>query len=156
MIYLTGCSHFGHYNIIKLANRPFSSVEEMDDVLIQNWNKTVRPSDTVIHHGDFAYKGSKDPEHYRKQLNGNIICIKGNHDKRSWSNLDYYNFKIGGISVVCFHYPIEEWDGWFRGAIHTHCHTHKPVLQSAERRFNVTVEACDYKPISIDEILAYV
>lgn len=152
MIYFTGCTHFGHYNIIKLANRPFTSVQEMDSVLIENWNKTIKPSDTVIHHGDFSYKGEKNPQDYLRKLNGNIICIRGNHDQYSWGK-PYYEFKENNTQFICFHYPIEEWNGWFRGAIHTHCHTHKPELKSAGRRFNVTVEACNYKPISIEQIM---
>lgn len=153
MIYFTGCTHFGHYNIIKLAKRPFTSVEEMDSVLIENWNKTVKPNDMIIHHGDFSYKGIKSPETYLKNLNGNIIILRGNHDPYNWGK-PYYEFKEKNTSVVCFHYPIEEWNGWFRDSIHTHCHTHRPVLKSAERRFNVTVEACNYKPISLDELLS--
>jgi calcineurin-like phosphoesterase family protein len=152
MIYLTGCTHFGHHNIIRLANRPFGSVEEMDEILIENWNKTVKPEDTVVHHGDFSYKGGKRPEDYLSKLNGTIIRIRGNHDQKNWGYSDY-EFVYKNVKVVCYHYPIEEWNGYFRGAIHTHCHTHKPVLKSAERRFNVTVEACEYKPISIDELM---
>ena len=152
MIYFTGCTHFGHYNIIRLANRPFNSVEEMDAVLIENWNKTVKDTDTVIHHGDFSYRGSKAPEEYLKKLKGRIVRLQGNHDPIRWGN-DYRKFKENNLGIVCFHYPIEEWDGWFRGDIHTHCHTHKPILKSAERRFNVTVEACNYKPISLEELL---
>jgi calcineurin-like phosphoesterase family protein len=152
MIYLTGCTHFGHYNIIRLANRPFKSLEEMDEVLIENWNKTVKPGDTIIHHGDFSYKGGKSPEDYLRKLNGNIIRIRGNHDQKNWGYADY-EFNHKDTKIVCYHYPIEEWNGYFRGAIHTHCHTHKPTLKSAERRFNVTVEACNYKPISIDELM---
>ena len=48
MIYLIGCTHFGHKNIVKLANRPFQSIDEMDDVLIQNWNRTVKAKDIVV------------------------------------------------------------------------------------------------------------
>lgn len=152
MIYFTGCTHFGHYNIIKLANRPFQSVQEMDEVLIENWNKTVKPTDTVIHHGDFSYKGEKNPEHYTKKLNGDIIYIRGNHDPKNWGR-PYHEFFEKDKLFVCFHYPIEEWNGWYRGAIHTHCHTHNHKLKSAERRFNVTVESCGYKPISIEQIM---
>lgn len=152
MIYFTGCTHFGHNNIIRLTNRPFQSVQEMDEVLIENWNKTVKPNDTVIHHGDFSYRSVKYPEEYTRKLNGNVIYIRGNHDLYSWGR-PYYEFKEKNVQFVCFHYPIEEWNGWYRGAIHTHCHTHRHEIKSAERRFNVTVEACNYKPISLDELM---
>jgi calcineurin-like phosphoesterase family protein len=153
--FFSGCDHFGHQNIIKLANRPFNSVEEMDAVLIENWNKTVKQNDTVYHLGDFAYKGSSDPASILKRLNGNIILIQGNHDPRGWGH-NYYEFKENKRLFVLMHYPIEEWNGYYRGAVHIHCHTHKPELVSAERRFNVTVEATNYKPISLEEILSYV
>ena len=152
MIYFTGCTHFGHLNIIKFAKRPFESVEEMDEILIERWNRVITPKDTVIHHGDFAYKNGQNRKSYNNKLNGNIIFLQGNHDPFKWG-VDYYTFKYKKIKFVCFHYPIEEWDGWYNGSIHTHCHTHKHEFVSAERRFNVTVEACEYTPISIEQIL---
>jgi calcineurin-like phosphoesterase family protein len=39
--FFTGCTHFGHANIIKLCNRPFHDVEEMNERLITNWNHVV-------------------------------------------------------------------------------------------------------------------
>ncbi len=153
--YFIGCTHFGHANIIKLAKRPFSSVEEMDETLVSNWNKTVRKTDTVYHLGDFSYKGSSRPADYLNRLNGDIILIKGNHDPDNWGH-KYYEFKDNKRLFVLMHYPIEEWNGYYRGAVHIHCHTHKHELVSAERRFNVTVEATGYKPISLEEILSHV
>jgi calcineurin-like phosphoesterase family protein len=154
-IFMTGCTHLGHLNIIKLANRPFSSVEEMDETLIDNWNKTVGKNDLVYHLGDFAYKGAYEPSEYLKRLNGNIVLLKGNHDPLLWGK-HYIEFTINKRLFVLCHYPFEEWNGYFRGAIHIHCHTHKPELISAERRFNVTVEATEYKPISLEEIISHV
>lgn len=153
--FFVGCTHFQHANIIKLANRPFSSVEEMDETLIDNWNKTVGKNDVVYHLGDFAYHGTTSNSDILKRLNGRITLIQGNHDPVLWGH-KYYEFKENKRLFVLFHYPIEEWNGYYRGAVHIHCHTHKPDLISAERRFNVTVEATGYKPISLEEIMQHV
>lgn len=154
-MFFTGCTHWNHTNIIKLANRPFSSVEEMDETLIDNWNKTVGKNDVVYHLGDFAYHGTTSNSDILKRLNGRITLIQGNHDPVLWGH-KYYEFKENKRLFVLFHYPIEEWNGYYRGAVHIHCHTHKPDLISAERRFNVTVEATGYKPISLEEIMQHV
>lgn len=150
--YVIGCTHFGHANIIRLANRPFSSVEEMDAALIANWNRTVGPNDTVYHLGDFAFRG--DPaEHYERQLTGRLVKLQGNHDPKGWG-ADYLTVKMNGTRAVLFHYPIEEWDGWWRGAVHFHAHTHKPEFLSAERRGNVGADAVGFTPMRLDAALA--
>lgn len=149
--YLTGCTHFGHSNILKLASRPFNSVEEMNEVLIENWNSTVNKNDTVYHLGDFSYKGGNTLQYSRK-LNGNIIYLQGNHDFKNWGQ-NYLELNINKVKVVLMHYPIEEWNGWFRPSIHLHCHTHKREFISGERRGNVGVDACNFTPIKISECI---
>ena len=47
MIFFTSDLHLGHENCIRLCNRPFSSIEEMDETLIENWNHKVTGKDTV-------------------------------------------------------------------------------------------------------------
>jgi calcineurin-like phosphoesterase family protein len=77
--YLTSDNHFYHQNIIRYCNRPFQSVEEMNEVMIAKWNETVMPSDTIYHLGDFSM-AFRSVELFTKRLNGNKILIAGNHD----------------------------------------------------------------------------
>ena len=55
----TANEHYGHANIIRYCNRPFTSVDEMDTEIIQRHNEIVKPKDVVIHAGDFTL--SKKP-----------------------------------------------------------------------------------------------
>ena len=74
-------THFGHTNIIKYCNRPFSSVEEMDRELISRWNAAVKKDDTVYFVGDFAFASEERIQSLISSLNGYKIGILGNHDK---------------------------------------------------------------------------
>lgn len=149
--FLTGCTHFGHKNIIKLADRPFKNLTDMDETLISNWNERVGHNDTVYHLGDFAYRGAPGRE-YLAKLNGRIILLQGNHDPKDWGT-DYLVLKANDTKCILFHYPIEEWDGWYRQTLHFHCHTHEKEFVSALRRGNVGVDATDYAPILLEEAI---
>ena len=89
-------THFGHENIIQYCNRPFKTVEEMDNVLIKNWNETVSNKDVVVHLGDFALCSKKMAREICSQLNGKKILIKGNHDQQP----DTYYKECGFMFVV--------------------------------------------------------
>lgn len=91
-VFFTSDTHFGHSKIIDYCKRPFSSIEEHDKTLIQNWNNVVGQDDTVFHLGDFAYGNSQFISNIIKQLNGNIILIKGNHDLRNMNPTLYNMF----------------------------------------------------------------
>lgn len=79
MIWFTSDIHFWHANVIRYCNRPFSSVEEMNDALINNWNKVVAPNDTVYCLGDFSL-AFRPVEAYSSILNGTKYLVPGNHD----------------------------------------------------------------------------
>lgn len=83
-IFLTADTHLGHENIIKYCDRPFESVEEMDRVLISNWNEIVGADDIVYHLGDFTLGGFIEAKQYFRQLNGHIKVLANtwHHDKR--------------------------------------------------------------------------
>ena len=72
--FLTSDNHFSHYNIIRYCNRPFSSVEEMNQTMISRWNAKVSPGDIVIHLGDFALASKNEIGQIRNQLNGISYC----------------------------------------------------------------------------------
>ena len=59
MNYFTSDLHLGHRNIIRLCNRPFATIEEMDETLIRNWNAKVTNGDTVYILGDLLFRNEK-------------------------------------------------------------------------------------------------
>ena len=79
MLYFTSDHHFWHTNIIRFCNRPFASVEEMNEALIRNWNEIVSPDDEVYCLGDFSM-AARPVELYTSRLNGIKHLVPGNHD----------------------------------------------------------------------------
>jgi calcineurin-like phosphoesterase family protein len=90
-VWFTADQHFGHENIIKFCDRPFQSVEEMDDVLIDNWNKVIGKDDIVYHLGDFTLGNFDFAKKYFAKLNGKIQVLANHwhHDKR-WLPKDFF------------------------------------------------------------------
>lgn len=168
MIYFTSDTHYFHKKIIEYCNRPFKSVEEMNETLIANYNMLVKPDDVVYHLGDFAFAKPGQTKEIFYRLNGKKILIHGNHDvdpKYSGRELyrelfhethDYLELKINGERIVMFHFPIESWNKRHRSAIHVHGHTHATYDErnkNVPNRFDVGVDSWNYFPVSISQIL---
>ena len=66
--FFTSDTHFGHSNIIKFCNRPFKNAEEMDRVLIENWNNKVPEDGLVFHLGDFGWGGYQEYKKIRESI----------------------------------------------------------------------------------------
>jgi calcineurin-like phosphoesterase family protein len=79
--FFTSDTHFGHERIISLCNRPFSSVEEMNEVMIERWNQVVKPYDIVYHMGDVALGKIAESLPLVGRLNGIKKLVPGNHDR---------------------------------------------------------------------------
>lgn len=73
--------HFRHSNILEFENRPFKTNEEMKEKMIEAWNAVVNKVDTVYVVGDFCFGGYDKWIEILNKLKGNIVLIKGNHDK---------------------------------------------------------------------------
>lgn len=157
-IWFTSDTHFGHGNIIKFCNRPFSSVEEMDEVLIERWNARVKPNDTVWHLGDFSfYKSYEKLNEVFNRLNGNKYLVCGNHDYDNAKRLFWEKvtpleeLMFGKQTLVLFHYPMVAWHRSWHGSIHLHGHTHS-ALKGNNQRLDVGVDCWNYQPINFEEI----
>lgn len=173
MKYFIADMHFFHENVIEFSHRPFKDVAEMNQQLIDNWNSVVQsPKDEVYIVGDFLYRGTGEQANaILKKLRGKKFLVKGNHEQYlkdkafdlshfEWIK-DYHTLKYYKKKFILFHYPILEWDGYFRGAIHLYGHVHDTQTTyfetiSGPRAVNIGADMIDYKPISIDEIMALV
>lgn len=83
MRYYIADNHFFHFNLnIRMDNRGFPSVEEMNEYMIKKWNEKVKNrNDEVIIIGDFSIARARETEEVLKRLNGKKILVIGNHDK---------------------------------------------------------------------------
>lgn len=165
--FYTSDLHIDHKNIIRYSNRPYSNIGEMKNKIITNWNNTVNKHDSVYILGDtcFSVKAFED---VLTQLNGIIHVMRGNHDFNAFMNAnrhckidnvifhtnDIMEIKDNGRQVVLCHYPLFEWNGFYRNAYHCHGHTHSSIgLSFRERAFDVGVDARNYKPVLLDELI---
>ena len=181
-IFFTSDLHFGHENVIKLDGRPFATVEEMDAELIRRWNAKVAKGDLVYVLGDMIWRCHENgAAELIKKLNGQIILIKGNHDrflKNAASKnavaavKDYDDIRVSladGTKRRCIlsHYYIPMYNGHFSGAIHLHGHSHFTDEADIEvdmteklnemgfpgEVYNVGCMYWNYEPVTLDEIL---
>lgn len=182
-IFFTSDLHFGHENVLKFDNRPFQTVEEMDEELIRRWNNKVGKGDLVYVLGDMIWKTeTNEAAALIKKLNGQIILIKGNHDrflhnataKKALAGVkDYDDICVAledGTTRRCIlsHYFIPFYNGHRYNAIHLHGHSHntdeyymelgitKAIKDSGlnVEIYNVGCMFWNYEPVTLDEILS--
>jgi calcineurin-like phosphoesterase family protein len=170
-MYFTADTHLGHANVIRFDSRPFASVEENDEVLVQNWNRTVGPDDVVWHLGDFAYRNRMHVERYLERLNGRIHLVRGNHDdKGAWRVREKFAsfqeaayLKHEGEYIYLLHYACRVWRRSNHGSWHLYGHSHGS-LPPLGKSMDVGVSAVakllggkpeDYRPISFEEVRGF-
>ena len=182
--FFTGDLHFGHKNVLTFDNRPFATVDEMDAELIRRWNNKVGKGDLVYVLGDLIWKSrNNDAPALIKSLNGQIILIKGNHDrflhnskaKAALAGIKDYDDICVTLEdgtqrrVIVSHYFIPMYIGHRYNAIHLHAHSHFSdeadfEIDFAEQLnrmgckneiYNVGCMYWNYEPVTLDEIIAH-
>jgi len=158
-IFLISDLHLDHANIIKFCNRPFKSVSEMNDFIVDTWNKTVGKNDIVYFLGDMAYgRGSRKTRFWLEKLNGNIVFIKGYHDRSRY--IKFYNNLILNYKehrFLLIHNPRDALGDWEDWVIHGHTHNNNPeypFVNKNKKTINVSAELIGYKPILFEELLS--
>lgn len=177
-IFFTSDLHFGHANIIKFCNRPFKSVEEMNEALIKNWNEKVPEDGLVFILGDFCFGGFSAWESIVYRLNGKKYLIKGNHDMRQnlqnearlnqmfdWVGSQML-IEVGNRKVYLNHYPFLCYAGTYTNpkiaTIQLFGHVHSGPSSAGKDcdrlnnlfpyQYDVGVDNNNYTPISWEQV----
>lgn len=171
MTYFTSDLHLGHRNILHFCDRPFSSVEEMDEALIKSWNERVRKNDTVYIMGDLMFRNEKPAKYYLERLKGKKHLLIGNHDGRWLKTIEpghYFEsvsmmqtFSDGQHTITGCHYPLMSWphsghDGYMIFG-HIHANTEMDfwrLIASSPQMLNAGVDINYYCPVTFEELVA--
>lgn len=173
-IWVISDTHFNHKNILNFTDkngksiRPFSSVKDMNQTMIDNWNSVVKPGDIVYHLGDVLF--GMDKENWLNEnmprLNGKKRLVFGNHDNPAffvgkghfsktmlWRQWTDYNILMTHVPV----HPstLEEKHRWENDhpILNVHGHIHQNKSPKGPY-FNACVEVNGYKPINIEDLIA--
>lgn len=157
-IFFIADTHFGDDNIRRYENRPFDSVEQMDAVLIKNWNSAVSENDTVYVLGDFGAAGCE--KEILSELNGTKYLIKGNHDIRSNSEYRDAGFEeVYDMPVLFKNFWILSHDAIYVNSnmpyanLFGHVHNSPIIKDFSSQHFCVCVERINYTPVDFEEII---
>ena len=158
--YFIADTHFGDGNILRYENRPFATVEEMDQELVRRWNERVGQEDTVFHLGDFSARGEGEDQSLLSQLHGRKVLVLGNHDRHrspeKWRSLGF---------AEAVPWPLM-WEGFFLlsheplyvnrnmpyANVFGHVHGNPAYRDASCRSLCVSVERTGYAPLSAQEL----
>jgi calcineurin-like phosphoesterase family protein len=175
-MFFTSDLHLSHNGIV--PHRPnFSSVEDMNESLILNWNKRVASDDIVFVLGDFCFHGKQIWNKFISRLNGFIWLIEGNHDKgipkdikdKFQSTPGFLNLRIQDDDfkqkeqrVTLCHYPMMSWYQSHAGSWQLFGHIHSSptsvsidYIRLRDRFYNqmdVGVDAHNFTPLHWEEV----
>ena len=167
MIYFTSDLHLGHEEVLVKRHRPFENVTDMNEALIRNYNQRVGEDDTVYILGDLCHKISvEEANALIARLGGRKILLRGNHDLEYDPALfedvqDFLMTDLDDRRFVMIHYALIDWPKRKKGGIHLHGHMHETRAYNEENRakglfrYDVGVDANDYRPVSLPEILSF-
>ena len=169
-IYFTSDLHLGHKNIIEYTGRPYKNIDEMDEVLISNWNARVTAYDEVYILGDVALCPVDRAIQCLRRMNGIKYLVEGNHDYRNLKNPEFKSqfvwvkpiFELeladdevrkGRRRIVMCHYAMRVWNKSHHGSYHLYGHSHGSLPDDPNAlSMDVGVDARGYVPVSIHEV----
>lgn len=162
-IWFISDTHFNHNNILAYEKeaRPFSCVEEMNHILRDNWNSSVKPGDKVYHLGDVFFGDKEWFKSFWPTLNGSKRLVVGNHDDLKFLSSGGFFQKVmmwrifSELGILCTHVPVHpsSFEGRFlkQPVINVHGHTHSKGSPEGYYK-SVCVELTGLKPVHIDEV----
>lgn len=166
-IWFISDTHFNHTNILSFTDNDgnrfrgsvFKDVDDMNEIMIQNWNNHIKPNDKVYHLGDVYFGQENAADKILSRLNGNKRLVLGNHDKITKQSVLLNHFQkiimwwpFEGMIFSHVPLPIEQMKTRKGEAMNFHGHIHQNKSPT-KRHFNLSVENINYTPMHLDEIL---
>ena len=156
-IFFTSDTHFSHKNIIKYCNRPFHSVEEMNETMIANWNAVVKPRSIIYHLGDFGFGTEEEMDEIKARLHERIEFVFGSHDKKVKTLFHPYRLmleiKVEGQPITLCHYAMRTWRASYHGSWHLFGHSHGRLeVDNHTLAYDVGVDTNNFAPVSFEKI----
>ena len=172
MLYFISDLHLGHENVLNWR-KGFSSIKEMDEALIANWNSRIHKNDFVIITGDLIYRSKCSPIEYLDALKGRKILIKGNHDTDWLKELteeqiakyfegvyDMYSLNRNGVKLRFCHYPMIAWENSRQNSVLICGHIHDKregfeyeMFSKTPYAFNAGVDVNGMMPVTLPELV---
>lgn len=162
--WFTADFHFGHKNIIPYCNRPFESVEEMDQTILERLNSVVKANDTLYFLGDFCIGPRIRARELRQKIHcKKIFAVPGNHDRDtrklteqfSWLG-DLAQVSISGQGIILCHYAMRVWNHSSHGSWHLYGHSHGKLEDlNTSLSMDVGVDTHDFWPWHFDDVAAH-
>lgn len=170
-VWFTSDLHFWHKNICKYCDRPYSSVEAMNEAIIINWNDVVQEDDIVFLLGDMGFCGIEKLRPLMSQLKGRIYLIQGNHDSDKVVNklleeglIEDFG-KLIQLTIIgdeecpdqdltLCHFPMIDWYNKEKGAwmIHGHQHQLPNTPSCSYAHWDVGLDKNYMKPINFEQL----
>lgn len=148
-LWFTSDQHFGHGNIIEFCDRPFRTLDGMNEFLRLAWNEVVKPDDTVVHVGDVAMGRTEDVAPVLSALNGRKLVLLGNHDlnfrQRLYADLGWHMLDRLVVDSVCMQHRYIVGAHPYTAVIHGHAHGSQMLLP---RHHDVGVDVGNWQGVS--------
>lgn len=142
-IFFTSDLHLNHNNIIKYCNRPYETVDLMNEDIVSSWNKVVSDEDVVYALGDIGFGNLS----MLSQLKGKKIFLQGNHDgERILKQLRkvttepvkrHLEIQIEDYFIDLSHYPPTHIE---KNTIYLHGHLHSDCYNPVDKIMDVGVD----------------
>lgn len=162
-IWFTSDTHFNHKNILNFTDtngkpvRPFATLEDMNETLIDNWNSVVKPGDKVYHLGDVFFGSKEEFKKLWPRLNGKKRLVVGNHDDIRFLSSGAFFQKVmlwrvfTDFGFIASHVPIQQDQLRSNCAVNVHGHIHGRPSPDGPYKC-VCVEQTDYTPVHLDTL----
>lgn len=175
MIYYISDTHFRDQAIFDKCKRPFNSLGEMEEAIIERWNNKVKDDDIIYVLGDIAKDDNIQSIQIFKQLKGHKHLIVGNHDhlilddirkSNIFESVKFIDLIMDNNRKVCIcHYPLMDWMEFNREGILIYGHIHNKTLKNGYAykmmkdyyaslpAYNCGVDVCNFEPRTLNELI---